>query len=86
MIAVPVTGDLRAIVVGAPSYFERRGVPTHPRDLAEHDCLNWHSTADAPPYRWEFTEGGRDFTVAVPARVLSTASAINRTWRRRAWG
>jgi DNA-binding transcriptional LysR family regulator len=78
MIAVPVTGDLRMAVVGAPSYFARRGVPKHPRDLAEHDCLNWHPTADAPPYRWEFTENGRDFTVAVPARVLSTASAINR--------
>jgi DNA-binding transcriptional LysR family regulator len=79
MIAVPVTGDLRLAVVGAPSYFARRGVPTHPRDLVDHDCLNWHPTAGAPPYRWEFTENGRDFTVAVPARVLSTASAINRS-------
>ena len=78
MIAVPLTGDLRLAVVGAPSYFARRGVPTHPRDLVEHDCLNWHPTADAPPYRWEFTENGRDFSVAVPARVLSTGSAINR--------
>ena len=78
MIAVPVTGDLRMTVVGAPSYFARRGVPKHPRNLVEHDCLNWHPTPDAPPYRWEFTENGRAFTVAVPARVLSTSSAINR--------
>ena len=78
MIAVPVTGDLRLAVVGAPSYFARRNAPTHPRELIEHDCLNWHPTADAPPYRWEFTENGRDFSVAVPARVLSTDAAINR--------
>ncbi len=78
MIAVPVTGDLRMAVVGAPSYFARRGVPKHPRDLMEHDCLNWHPTGDAAPYRWEFTENGRDFAVAVRARVLSTSSAINR--------
>ncbi|MEJ2504505.1 MAG: LysR substrate-binding domain-containing protein, partial [Gemmatimonadota bacterium] len=78
MIAIPVTGDLRLAVVGAPSYFERRGVPTHPRDLADHDCLNWHPTAGSPPYRWEFTEDGRDFTQAVPARVLSTDAALNR--------
>jgi DNA-binding transcriptional LysR family regulator len=82
MIAVPVTGDLRLAVVGAPSYFKRRGVPNHPRDLVDHDCLNWHSTEEAPPYRWEFTEpgpkGSRNFSVAVPARVLSTGSAINR--------
>ena len=78
MIAVPVTGDLRLAVVGAPSYFERRGVPSHPRDLVEHDCLNWHPTAGSPPYRWEFTEDGRDFTQSVPARVLSTDAALNR--------
>lgn len=78
MIAVPVTGDLRMAVVGSPSYFARRGVPKHPRDLVEHDCLNWHSTPDAPAYRWEFTENGRDFAVAVRARVLSTSSQSNR--------
>jgi DNA-binding transcriptional LysR family regulator len=78
MIAVPVTGDLRLAVVGAPSYFARHRKPEHPRELVEHDCLNWHPTADAPPYRWEFSEEGRVFTVAVRARVLSTDSGLNR--------
>ena len=78
MIAVALTGELRLAIVGSPSYFARRGVPTHPRDLAQHDCLNWHPTASAPPYRWEFTENGRDFAVTVPARVLSTDASLNR--------
>ncbi len=78
MIAVPVTGDLRLVVVGAPSYFERRGVPAHPRELSQHDCLNWHPTAASPPYRWEFTENGSDFAVTVPACVLSTDATLNR--------
>jgi len=78
MIAVPVTGDLRLVVVGAPSYFARRSRPTHPRDLTDHECLNWHPTTDTPPYRWEFTENGRDFSVTVPARLLSTDAALNR--------
>lgn len=78
MVAVPVTGELRLAIVGAPSYFARRGVPKHPRDLVSHDCLNWHPTAAAPPYRWEFTDNGRDVSVAVPARVLSTDAALNR--------
>src|SRR5688572_17110937 len=77
MIAVPVSGDLRLAVVGAPSYFARRGTPSHPRELTEHDCLNWHPTPNSPPYRWEFTENGRDFSVSVPARALSTSSAFN---------
>lgn len=82
MIAVPVTGDLRLAVVGAPSYFARHGVPKHPRELTKHECLNWHPTPEAPPYRWEFTEGGRDFSVAIPARVLSTDAALNRRLAR----
>jgi DNA-binding transcriptional LysR family regulator len=76
MVAIPVTGDIRMAVVGAPSYFARRPKPRHPRDLVEHDCLNWHATAQMLPYRWEFTEGGREITVAVRARVLSTDSTI----------
>ena len=77
MIAVPVSGDLRLIVVGAPSYFAKRRKPTHPRDLVEHDCINWHPTSKAPPYRWEFTENGRDFSVDVRARVLTNDPALN---------
>jgi DNA-binding transcriptional LysR family regulator len=77
MIAVPVTGDIRMTVVGAPSYFARRPKPRHPRDLVAHQCLNWRPTADAPPYRWEFTEDRREIAVAVPARVLCTDSAVN---------
>jgi DNA-binding transcriptional LysR family regulator len=78
MIAVSVTGDLRMAVVGAPMYFAQRGTPRHPRELTAHACLNWHPTADAPPYRWEFTEDGREFSVTVPARVLSTDATLNR--------
>lgn len=77
MIAVPVTGDIRMTVVGAPSYFARHPKPRHPRDLAEHDCLNWHPAARTPAYRWEFTDGGREVAVAVRARVLSNDSAVN---------
>jgi DNA-binding transcriptional LysR family regulator len=76
MIAVPVSGDLRLVAVGAPAYFARHQKPGHPRDLTEHEILNWHPTPDAPPYRWEFTEGGRDFSVALPGRVLTTEATV----------
>src|SRR5919199_6885265 len=77
MIAVPVSGDLRLFVVGAASYFARRSKPTHPRELVEHECLNWRPTADSPPYRWEFTENGHDFSVDVGARVVTNDPAFN---------
>jgi hypothetical protein len=85
MVAVPVTGDIRMAVVGAPAYFARRPTPTHPRDLVEHDCLNWHAAPSSPRTagssrsrgRTATARGaGREIVVAVPARVLSTDSAI----------
>jgi DNA-binding transcriptional LysR family regulator len=72
MIALPVTGDIRRTGVGAPSYFARRPKPKHPRDLVEHECLNWHPTAEALPYGWEFTEGGRELTIAAPGSWCRT--------------
>src|SRR3954464_1832086 len=51
MIAVPVTGDIRMTVVGSPAYFARHPKPMHPRELVEHDCLNWRASAGAPAYR-----------------------------------
>jgi DNA-binding transcriptional LysR family regulator len=77
MIAVPVSTEIRLVVVGAPSYFAKHKRPKHPRELAEHYCINWHPTADAPPYRWEFTEDGRDFSVAIRGRVITNDPALN---------
>ncbi len=76
MIALPVTGDIRLVVVGSPAYLARHRPPAHPRELTEHECINWHATPDAPPYRWEFTESGREFSVAVPTRVLTNDPAL----------
>jgi len=77
MVALPVSDELRMLVVGSPDYLARRGAPSHPRDLTDHECINWKPTADAPPYRWEFTEDGRDFTVNVDARVVTTDPHLN---------
>jgi DNA-binding transcriptional LysR family regulator len=77
MIAVPVSGDIRLVVVASAAYFARHPKPVHPRDLAEHECIAWHPMPDAPVYRWEFSENGRNFSVAVPARVLTTDPALN---------
>ena len=76
MIAVPVSGDVRLRVVGAPSYFTRHPKPAHPRELVQHECITWHAAPAAPPYRWEFTEARREFSVAAPSRVLTTDGAL----------
>jgi DNA-binding transcriptional LysR family regulator len=70
MIGVRVSGDLRAAVVGSPDYFRGRSKPKHPRELGDHDCINARRRKSGVVYRWEFTENGRDFAVAVQGRLL----------------
>lgn len=77
MIAVPISGDIRLLVVASPTYLARHPAPRHPRDLVEHTCLAWHPTPNAPVYRWEFSENGRDFSVALAGRVLTTDPELN---------
>jgi DNA-binding transcriptional LysR family regulator len=70
MVAVRVTDDQRIAVVGSPAYFARHGKPKHPRELREHDCINYRRAKGAAVYRWEFSERGKEFEVAVQGRVL----------------
>jgi DNA-binding transcriptional LysR family regulator len=69
MIAVRVSADQRMAVVGSPAYFAAHGKPKHPRDLRTHDCINYRHSPGEPVYRWEFTENGRDFEIAVDGRI-----------------
>jgi DNA-binding transcriptional LysR family regulator len=70
MVGVRVGGELDSAVVGSPDYFARHGKPLHPSDLAAHDCINYRRRSLGVVYRWEFSEAGRDFEVAVNGRLL----------------
>lgn len=76
MIAVPVGTDQRQIVVGAPAYLAAAGTPLHPRDLMQHTCIGWRASADVAPYRWEFTEDGREFAVTVDPEVTTNDMSL----------
>lgn len=71
MIAVPVSGEQRQLVVAAPDYLARHGVPAHPRELPRHRCIGWRPAPGVAPYRWEFGEGGKEFDVAVEPEVTT---------------
>lgn len=71
MVAVPLTGPQRQVAVAAPAYIAAHGMPRHPRDLVEHCCIGWRPAPGVAPYRWEFTEDGREFDVAVNTQVTT---------------
>jgi DNA-binding transcriptional LysR family regulator len=56
-------GELRRVVFGAPSYFDRRGRPKHPLDLREHACIV--RTIDPRPGDWAFQIDGKSRVVRV---------------------
>ena len=61
---------VRILLVGAPAYFDRRGRPKHPKDLADHTGLVY--TNGRAKGVWRFThatEGQYAVTVPSPLRV-----------------
>ena len=71
MVAVPLTGPQRQMVVAAPGYLARHGAPAHPRELISHRCIGWRPSPGVAPYRWEFREDGRDFDLTVEPQITS---------------
>jgi DNA-binding transcriptional LysR family regulator len=44
--------------------------------VPQHRCVGWRAELDLAPYRWEFSENGRDFAVAVEPGVTSNDMAL----------
>ncbi|AYD02152.1 LysR family transcriptional regulator [Neorhizobium sp. NCHU2750] len=76
MIAVPVSGAQRQIAVASPVYLDRFGAPEHPVELATRRCIGWRKAVGVAPYRWEFAEDGREFSVAVADTITTTDMAL----------
>ncbi|QOZ68631.1 LysR family transcriptional regulator [Bradyrhizobium arachidis] len=76
MIAVPIAGDERQLAVCAPSFRDRFGVPSHPSELPSFRCIGWRPAPNVVPYRWEFAEGGKEFSVAVAPEITTNDMAL----------
>ena len=70
MVAVKVSGEQRAAIVGAPSYFDSHPKPKTPRDLTAHRCVRYRMGAGGPVYRWEFEKRGKPVTVSVSGPLI----------------
>ena len=69
MVAQRLSRDIRWLVVGAPSYLEQHGVPTHPNELLKHRCIRIR-IGDESVYRWEFERGSEHLEVNVPGTLI----------------
>src|SRR6185295_10680585 len=59
-------GSMRRVTVAAPRYLAQRGSPEHPSQLSGHNCVRlWRAGTST----WEFSEGGKLFSVPVQGNL-----------------
>lgn len=62
------------VAVAAPAYLKKHGVPKHPRDLADHNCMIY--TLSTSPYDWTFNTPSGPHTVRVNGTIQSNNSQL----------
>jgi DNA-binding transcriptional LysR family regulator len=67
-------GTIIQVTCASPAYLAERGVPSSPRELAEHDCISFGALS--PADRWVFPGGKAQQRIAVrPRLIVNTAEA-----------
>jgi DNA-binding transcriptional LysR family regulator len=74
MIAVRMAPDMRMAVAGSPAYLTRRGRPTAPHDLTEHDCIRQRLPTHGGLMNWEFKRRGRTVNAHITGRLVFNGS------------
>ena len=62
-------GELGLINVASPAYLARHGTPMGPGELAGHLAVNYASPSSGRVDDWQWLEGGRVHSLALPGRV-----------------
>ncbi|MDH7799063.1 MULTISPECIES: LysR family transcriptional regulator [unclassified Beijerinckia] len=69
--------DTPCIFCAAPTYLQRRGIPNHPGDLRQHDCLNYGNPATNN--QWKLTgPTGDEHWIQVPWTLCSDNAEVLR--------
>jgi DNA-binding transcriptional LysR family regulator len=66
--------ETRVLTVASPSYIKAHGKPRHPKEMEEHDCIDFYDAANARPYDWEMRRKKEVLPLRVKARLLVSDS------------
>lgn len=64
--------ETRVLTVASPAYIARHGRPAHPREVVEHDLLDYWDAARARPYEWEFRRGEEVVEIDKAPRLVTS--------------
>lgn len=73
LVARPLV-PVRQLLCASPGYLTERGVPQHPRDLAQHDCL--YLGEHAADRQWRLRRGAELASVTVHGRYIVNHSEL----------
>ncbi|MGN2406669.1 LysR family transcriptional regulator [Pseudomonas syringae] len=77
MIALPLSGPQRWVLVASPDYIQRNGAPASIEDLENHTCIQL-LLGDNSSFRWELNVQGERRKIRVPGLITinDTATTI----------
>ena len=70
MVAIKLGGEMQQVAVAAPRYLDEHAAPRHPRELAQHRCINIRMPTDLNLYRWEFERRRTKLEVGVDGPLI----------------
>jgi DNA-binding transcriptional LysR family regulator len=66
--------ETRVLTVASPAYIKAKGRPRHPKEIEQHDCIDFYDAANARPYDWEMRRKKEVLPLRVKARLLVSDS------------
>ncbi len=72
LIARKIT-ESREVMCASPAYLAKRGLPKHPGELEDHNCLSFQTGPEKTLWRFEIAEESLDVPVSGPVNVNSLA-------------
>lgn len=62
-------GVLNFVTCATPAYLKEFGRPIHPRDLADHRCVNYFSQKTGKVFDWDFVRGDEEVSIPLPSNL-----------------
>lgn len=66
-------GTYRRVIVGAPDYFQRAGLPQQPEDLADHACLLYRYPTTGKTDVWPLSRDGQPLAMDLSGSMMTNS-------------
>lgn len=76
MIAVSLTDPLTSAVVASPAYLAKHGIPEHPVELLDHNCLHYRFQSSGQLAPWVFSGPEGQYPVEVGGSLIASSLPV----------